>query len=146
MDANFSDPGKHAPDIEKGNQTLEERFHVQFYRLPFEALPNVMVWCLPLRITRDQYLFQKAEGISKYFSPHILLKRWQIGYNKEFQFSYENYFQAHNDLDPKNNNFPRSIDAIYLSPLDKQQEGHQIMDLQTGCMSFQGWCKKWLSL
>ena len=48
VDVNFSNPGDHVPDIERGNQTLEERFWVQYYRLPFEALPWVMVTYLLL--------------------------------------------------------------------------------------------------
>ena len=75
VDVNFANPGNHVPDIERGNRTLEERFRVQFYRLPFEALPRVMVRYLPLRITKNRSLFLKKEGISKYFSPHVLLRR-----------------------------------------------------------------------
>ena len=41
MDVNFSNPGEHVPDIERANRTLEEHFRVQFYRLPFEALPSL---------------------------------------------------------------------------------------------------------
>ena len=43
VDVNFSNPGEHVPDIERGNCTLEERFRVQYYRLPYEALPCFMV-------------------------------------------------------------------------------------------------------
>ena len=43
VDVNFSDPGEHVPDIERGNRTLEERFRVQYYCLPFGAFPRVMV-------------------------------------------------------------------------------------------------------
>ena len=51
LDMNFSNPGEHVPDIERGNRMLEERFRVQYYRLPFDALPTVMIRYLPLRIT-----------------------------------------------------------------------------------------------
>ena len=91
VEINFSNPGEHVPDIERGNRTLQERFRVQLYWLPFEALPRVMIRYLPLRITRDQSLFPKDEGISKYFSPHVLLTQKQVDYNKEFQFSYGDY-------------------------------------------------------
>ena len=43
LDMNFSNPGEHVPDIERGNRPLEERFRVQYYHLPFEALPTVMI-------------------------------------------------------------------------------------------------------
>ena len=86
LEFNYANPREHVPDIKRGNRTLEERFRVQFYRLPFKALPRVMIRYLPLRITKNRSLFPKKEGISKYFSPHVLLKRQQVDYNKEFQF------------------------------------------------------------
>ena len=101
-----------------------------------------MVRYLPLRITKNRSLFPKKEGISKYFSPHTLLKKKQIDFWKEFEFSFGDYVQAQIDLDPKNNQLPRSIDAIYLRPLDNRQGGHQVMDLQTGRMSRRAKCKK----
>ena len=91
IDINFSNPGEHVPDIERGNRTLEERFRVQYYRLPFEALPRVMVRYLSLRITKTRSLFPKKEGILKYFSPHVLLKKQQINFRKEFEFSFGDY-------------------------------------------------------
>ena len=65
-----------------------------------------------------------------------------MDFRKEFEFSFGDYVQAQIDLDPKNNNLPRSIDAIYLRPLDSRQGGHQVMDLQTGRMSRRARCKK----
>ena len=87
-DVNFSNPDEHVPDIERGNRTLQERFRVQYYRLAYEALRWVMVRYLPLRITKNRSLFPKKEGISKYFSPHTLLKKKQIDFWKEFEFSF----------------------------------------------------------
>ena len=113
------------PDIERGNRTLEERFRVQYYHLPFEALPTVMIQYLPLQITRNRSMFPKKEGISKYFSPHVLLGKRQVDFKKEYEFSFGDYVQAYVNLDPKNSQLPRSIDAVYLRPLDLLQSSHQ---------------------
>lgn len=94
---------------------------MQFYKLPFEALPKVMVRYLPLHITKNGSLFPKKGGISKYFSPHVLLKRWMIDFRNVFG---GDYVQAKIDLDPKNLNLHRSIDVIYLQPLDSLQGEH----------------------
>lgn len=101
-----------------------------------------MVRYLPLCITKNRSLFPKKEGISKYFSPHVLLKKRQIDFRKEFEFSFGDYVQAQTNLDPKNNNLPRSIDTIYLQPLDSWQGSHQVMDLQSGRMSRRAKCRK----
>ena len=90
-------------------------------------------------------MFPKKEGISKYFSPHILLGKKQVDYKNEFAFSYGNYVQSFVDLDPKNSQLPQSIDTIYLHPLGLLQGGYQVMDFQTGRMSRRGRCKNDLS-
>lgn len=87
-------------------------------------------------------MFPKKEGISRYFSPHVLLGKRQVDYKKEFEFSYDDYVQVYIDLDPKNSQLPQSIGAIYLRPLDSLQEGYQVMNLQTERMSRRGRCKK----
>ena len=113
-DVNFSNPGEHVTDIERGNRTLQERFCVQFYHLPYEALSRVMVRYLPLRITKNRSLFPKKEGISKYFSPHVLLGKHQIDYRKEYEFSFGDYVQPFLGLEPKSSQLAQLIDAIYL--------------------------------
>ena len=68
------------------------------------------------------------------FSPYTILKRKQVDFNKEFVYSFGNYVQATDDHHPKNNNQPRSIDAIYLRSAESLQGGHEMMDLATGRM------------
>lgn len=60
VDFNFSNPGEHIPGIERGNITLEERFRVQFYGLPFEALRRVMIRYLPVGIGRKKEIMKAA--------------------------------------------------------------------------------------
>ena len=44
------------------------------------------------------------------------------------------YVQACHETNPTNTNAPRTIDAIYLRPLRNIQGGHEIMDLNSGCI------------
>ena len=39
LDVNLAHPGDHVPDIKRENQTLQERFRVNVYRLMFGAIP-----------------------------------------------------------------------------------------------------------
>ena len=52
IDMNFSLSKEHAPDIKRANRTLQERFRVALYRLPFCLIPRVMIQRLALRVTR----------------------------------------------------------------------------------------------
>ena len=93
-----------------------------------------MIQYLALRVTKNRSYFPKKGGISKIFSPYTILKRKQVDFNKEFIYSFGDYVQATDDRNPKNNNLPRSIDAIYLCLAESLQGGHEMMDLATGRM------------
>ena len=48
VDMNFSLPKEHVLNIERLNRTLQERFRVALYRLPFLLIPRVMITRLAL--------------------------------------------------------------------------------------------------
>ncbi|MGC8553854.1 MAG: hypothetical protein ACP5O7_13515, partial [Phycisphaerae bacterium] len=65
-------------------------------------------------------------------SPHVILGGRNIDYNKHCQVPFGAYVQAVQENNPKNTNAPRTIDAIYLRPVDNIQGGHELMDLNSG--------------
>ncbi|MGC8547340.1 MAG: hypothetical protein ACP5MU_06795, partial [Thermoplasmata archaeon] len=65
-------------------------------------------------------------------SPHVILGGRNIDYNKHCQVPFGAYVQAVQENNPKNTNAPRTIDAIYLHPVDNIQGGHELMDLNSG--------------
>ena len=93
-----------------------------------------MITFLALRVTKNRSYFPKKTGISSIFSPYTILKCKQINFNKEFLHSFGDYVQATDDKSPKNNNLPRSIDAIYICTAESLQGGHEMIDLATGRM------------
>ena len=129
---NFSMPGEHVPDVERANRVLQERFRVALYRLPFKLIPKVMIIRLALRITRTANMFPAKEGISRYFLPSTIVSGKQIDFLKELVFSYGDYGQGYQEMNPKNNNVPRTKDVIYLQAAQALQRGHELMDLATG--------------
>ena len=131
---NFAHPGEHVPDIERENRTLQDRFRVNLYRLPYTMIPRTMIRYLGLRITKNRSLFPRKNGISKHYSPFTIIKGKTIDFKKEYKFSFGDYVQANHRHEIKNNNFPRSVDAIYLRADPDEQGGHQVMDLATGKM------------
>ena len=103
---NFSLPGEHVGDIERENWTLQERFRVNLHRLPYLIIPRVMIRYLALRVTKNRSLFPRKRGISKYYSPYVILKSRVIDFKKEFEFSFGDYVQANHIHQIKNNNLP----------------------------------------
>ena len=56
----------------------------------------------------------------------------QLDYNTDFVTPFGSFVQAYEERNPKNNNTPRTIDAIYLRPTSDMQRGHEVINLATG--------------
>ena len=102
------------------------------YRLPFKLIPRTMIRYGNLRVAKTRSWFPKKTGISRHCSPHTILKQHVVDFNKELVHSFRDYVQATEDHSPKNNNFPRSSDCIYLRAADQLQGGNELMDLAKG--------------
>ena len=77
-------------------------------------------------------LFPAKGGISEYLSPHVIMAKTNIDYNKHCQCTFGTYVQANQENNPTNTQAPRTIDAIYLRPLKNVQGSHELMNLATG--------------
>lgn len=132
VDLNFSNPGKHVPDIEWENRVLQKRFWVVYYCLPFKVIPKIMIKRITMRITRHRNYFPDATGISCYYSTGTIMSGKQLDCKKKLVHSFGDYVQANNEIKFKNNNLPRTLDCIYLQAVNSLQGGHELMDLATG--------------
>ena len=106
MEFNFAHPGAHVPDIERENRTLQDRFRVNLYRLPYAMIPRTMIRYLALRVTENRGLFPRKNGISVHYSPYSIMKGKTIDFKKKFSFSFGDYVQASHRHEIKNNNLP----------------------------------------
>ena len=111
---NFAHPGEHVPDIERENRTLQDRFRVNLYCLPFSILLRTIICYFALRVTKKRSRFPWKSGISKHYSPYAITKRKMMDYKKEYTISFGDYVQANHHHEIKTNNLPRSVDSIYL--------------------------------
>ena len=65
-------------------------------------------------------------------SPHVVMGGPPIDHKKHCKVPFGAYVQACNENNPTNTNAPRTVDAIYLRPLNDVQGGHGLMDLNSG--------------
>ena len=72
---NIANPDEHIGDVQKLNHTIHEKYRTRYYRLPFKAIPKVMIKVLACVMTHAMNLFPVKGGVSKYFSPHVILGR-----------------------------------------------------------------------
>ena len=98
------------------NRVIGERVRAMYHELPYKNLPEVMWKYLTMIATDSLNWFPVKGGASKYYSPHTLLRQQQLDYNTDFVAPFGSFVQAYEERNPKNNNSPRTIDAIYLRP------------------------------
>jgi hypothetical protein len=43
VDMNFTNAQDHVPDAERKNETIKERIRASYHRLPYKAIPRIMI-------------------------------------------------------------------------------------------------------
>ena len=132
MDMNYTTTGEHESTAERNNRTIGERIRSAYHNLPYKAIPLLMLKYLAMVSTYQLNLLPAKGGASEHYSPHVLMGKRDLDYNKDLQIPFGAYVQAYHHEEPINNNGPRTIDAIYLRPTHNKQGGHELMNLSTG--------------
>jgi len=83
-------------------------------------------------VTKQLNLFPAKGGVSEYYSPHMIMTQRDIDYNKHCVASFGSFVQANQNNEFTNTQAPRTIDAIYLRPMNNVQGGHEVLNLATG--------------
>jgi hypothetical protein len=129
---NFANPQEHVPRAERNNRVIKERVRSVYHRLPYERIPRIMVHYLVTESTKKLNFFPAKHGVSKYYSPRMIVNHESLDYSKHCKYSFGIYVQGHDEPDPSNTNAPRSLDCIYLAYNPNQQGGHILLHLPTG--------------
>ena len=70
-------------------------------------------------------------GVSKYYSPRMILHQQNLDYEKHYKFALGTYVQGHNEPLHTNTSAAQSLDCIYLRYHASKQGGHELLHLQT---------------
>ena len=128
---NYASAQEHVPEAERNNRVIKERVRAVYHRLPFQAIPKIMIKMLAMECTNKLNFFPPKGEVSQYYSPRMILTGNVLDYNKHCSVPFGSYVQAHNENTPTNSMAPRSLDCIYLRPVYNQQGGHEVLDLTT---------------
>jgi hypothetical protein len=90
-----------------------------------------MVKYLVIDTTKKLNFFPAKHGVSRYYSPRMILHQKNLDYDKHCRYTIGSYVQAHDEPGPTNTNAPRALDCIYLRYTDNSQTGHELLHLQT---------------
>ena len=100
-------------------------------RLPFTYLLRILAKYLFMESTKKLNLFTNKHGVSKYFSPRMIMRQENLDYKLYWKYQIREYVQAQDESQHKNTNSPRSLDCVYLRPIENNQDGHEWLHLQT---------------
>ena len=128
--------GEHVPEAERNNRTIGERVRAGYHRLPYCTIPKVMLEALAMLSCKQLIFFPAKNGVSPYFSPHMIMNKRNIDYKKHCQFAFGEFLQAYQEKQIKNNNSPRTVDCIYLTPVLSDGGGHMVMNIATGAAMY----------
>eukprot|EP00957_Ditylum_brightwellii_P103705 7900592-Ditylum_brightwellii.AAC.1 len=83
-----------------------------------------------MEFTKKLNYFPAKHGVSKHYSPRMIMHRKGLDYKRHCSFVFSKYVLGHNETNPSNTNAPRAMDCIYLCP-SPGQTGHDLYHLQT---------------
>jgi hypothetical protein len=120
---------EHVPEAERNNRVIKEQFRAVYHRLPFTHLPRILVKYLTYESARKPNIFPARQGVSKYYSPRMIVHQENLSYANHCQTSCGNYVLAHNEPNQTSTNAPRALDCLYLRPTASGR--HECLHLQT---------------
>jgi hypothetical protein len=113
---NFTNAQDHVPEAEQNNQTIKERIRAAYHRLPYKAIPQIMINYLAMIQANQLNLFPVKGGVSKYYSSRMILNQTNLDYTKHCVVPFGAYVQANHESTKTSSNVTRTLDVIYLRP------------------------------
>ena len=104
----------HVPKVERSNRVIKERVRSVFHRLPFRAIPSVVIRFLVMDSTNELNCFPQKGGMSPHFSPRTILTGKKLDHKKHCSIPFGTHVQAQTEPKVKNSMDARTIDGIHL--------------------------------
>lgn len=133
MDAkfNYAPQGQHVPQVERNNRTISDRIRTAVHYLPYRNIPWFLLKHIAVSETEKLNWFPAKEGLSDTFSPHQLMGLRPIDWHRDVKILQGSYVQAFAERTIKNDLKCRTLDAIFLAPLDNKQGEYLCLHLAT---------------
>ena len=128
---NPCNPNEHVLVAERNNRTIKDRYRAMYYNLPYNRSTKNMIIYLVLSMTSKLNYFPSRFGLSKYYSPRMLLYIRNLTFKKHCKFSFGAHVQANQEPKPSDTLRARTIDCIYMRPSPAIQDVHEILHIAT---------------
>eukprot|EP00957_Ditylum_brightwellii_P063747 4837013-Ditylum_brightwellii.AAC.1 len=85
---NYASAQEHVPRAERNNRTIKEQVRWEYHRSPFNHLPQIMLNYMVSEQARKLNYFPVQHGVSKHYSPRMILHQENIDYHRHCQFTF----------------------------------------------------------
>ncbi|KAL7552922.1 hypothetical protein ACHAWF_016178 [Thalassiosira exigua] len=123
---------EHVSEIERQIRTVKERTRCVTSVLPFRKLHKLIVVNAVAFSTMWLNAFPVKHGVSQVWSPREIVARTKLSWEKHCQLDFGAYCEVHDELDPTNNNAPRTHEAISMGPTGNFQGSYKFFCLKRG--------------
>jgi hypothetical protein len=90
-----------------------------------------MTTILVMESAKKLNFFLAKQGISKYYSPRMILLQRNLNFSNNCKYIFGTFVQGHDKPNPKNYNIARIIDCFYLQYKDNHQGRLKLLHLST---------------
>ena len=131
IELNCCSAQEHVPEIERSIRVIKERFRTMYHRLPFKAIPKVMIKVGAMECVKWLNAFPPRAGVSEFFSPRMIVTGRPLEFEKHCKTAFGSYVQALHETNPTNTTAPRTLGCIYLRCIGHDNSGYELLNLST---------------
>jgi hypothetical protein len=99
INLNTTTASEHMPDIQRQIRVLKERARSLRSTLPFKLIPGRMIIEMLANVVLWINAFPPSSGVSKTFSPRIIMTGTALDFNTHCQIPFGAYAEVHEDHD-----------------------------------------------
>jgi hypothetical protein len=111
---------------------VKERCRATRHSLPYERIPKLMTIHIVLNVVKLLNFFPTKGGVSDTLSPKTIMSGETLDFKKHLGLQIGQYFQVHEEDNPRNRQVARTKGAISLGPSGNLQGGFKFMALNSG--------------
>lgn len=129
---NLASTNEHVPEIKRRVRVVKELCRAVHHSLPFSRIPKLLVIYIVFNCVKLLNNFPTKGGISDTISLRTIMTGKTLHYKKHLSLKIGQYFQIHEEDEPRNSQLPRTQGAIFLGPTSNIQGGYRFMSLKSG--------------
>jgi hypothetical protein len=129
---NFTNAQDHVPEAERNNRTIKERIRAAYHRLPYKAIPRIMInYLAMIQEKQTQPIPREGRGLQILQPPHDI-EPDKAGLHQTLCCAIWSLRTSQPRVNENELKYYKNIGRDLPAPGTNQQGGHELMDLNSG--------------